>query len=66
MSCAHCADTGSLSKHAEGYFDCAYCDVAQERADFEARMRKTISQPLGMPDLWIAYQRGKAAARPSA
>ncbi|UOD28751.1 hypothetical protein INH39_25420 [Massilia violaceinigra] len=62
MTCAHCNGTGSLSKDAYGYLDCAYCDVAQERADFEA---DAPEQPT-VVDLWLAYQRGKAGGRPSA
>lgn len=64
MTCAHCNDTGSLSKDALGYMDCVHCDVAEERVALEAWAGgegyfSTRSA------LWAIYQRGKAAAIPA-
>lgn len=61
MKCAHCNDTGSLSKDIEGYLDCAHCGVADERAALEAWADKHAP---GCPswDLWPIYLHGKAAA----
>lgn len=35
MNCAHCEDTGSLSKSLDGYLDCGHCDIAAKRVELE-------------------------------
>lgn len=58
--CAHCNDTGSLSKDLEGHLDCAYCDVAEQRAKFN-RWAATVRER-GAAAMWIAFQHGRAEA----
>lgn len=59
MTCAHCADTGSLSKDLEGSLDCVYCDVADERTALEAWAAKAGVLYGTESSLWLIYQRGK-------
>ena len=62
MTCAHCADTGSLSKDLSGYLDCIHCGAAEERAALE---RWAVRRDIGIWDshsLWTIFQHGKAAA----
>lgn len=58
-NCAHCADTGSLSKDLDGYLDCTHCDVAQERSALEAWADAQYVECYSA-DLWLIYQHGKA------
>lgn len=61
MTCAHCDDTGSLSKEWDGYLDCTRCDVATERTQLDAWAAKHAPDCPSW-DLWPIYQHGKAAA----
>jgi hypothetical protein len=61
MSCAHCADTGSLSKDLHGLLDCGHCSVATERSALAARAREWVRENDPIECLWLAYQQGKAA-----
>lgn len=63
MSCAHCNDTGSLSKDLLGYLDCTHCGVALECATFENWLR-THHPYVQLVAAWLIYQHGKAAAIP--
>jgi hypothetical protein len=58
--CTHCNDTGSLSKDLEGDLDCAYCDIATERAALEAWAARTRLLYGTESSLWLIYQHGKA------
>lgn len=58
----HCDDTGSLSKTLEGDLDCARCDVAGERVNFEAWTSYARLLGGGVVDAWKLYQMGKAEA----
>ena len=63
-TCSKCNDTGSLSRDVyDGTLDCTHCEVATERAAFNAWSR-TICGVMGMndADAWLICQRGKAAA----
>ncbi|MBQ5963178.1 hypothetical protein [Massilia sp. ZL223] len=64
MTCAHCADTGSLSKTIYGFLDCAHCDVAEERARVEAWARRATPE-VQAHSVWLIYQQGKASAKPA-
>lgn len=59
--CQFCDDTGSLSKALEGDLDCARCDVASERVNFEAWTAHAKLLGGGVIDAWKLYQMGKAA-----
>ncbi len=61
MTCAHCNDTGSLSKDLDGDLDCIHCDIAQERAGLEAWAARTRLLYGSESSLWLIYQHGKAA-----
>jgi hypothetical protein len=62
MSCAHCNDTGSLSKELHGILDCGHCDVATERTVFANWAREVVRENDPIVCLWLAHQRGRAAA----
>lgn len=62
MNCAHCNDTGSLSKDLGGYLDCAHCDVASERAKLEAWAVEMMNQHGATAAMWRVFQHGKTAA----
>lgn len=64
MSCAHCDNTGSLSKDLDGDLDCAHCDVATERTLLEAWAKKNQVKYSFESDLWLIYQHGKQAVSP--
>lgn len=63
--CAHCRDTGSLSRDPYGQLDCGHCTVASERttlntwATQEGILR--WSDGVGTWHLWLIYQHGYAA-----
>lgn len=68
--CAHCHDTGSLSKQIDGSLDCHYCDATEKRI----AMRNHLAQFTGWPEndvtAWAAYlfaqrQAAPVAAQPS-
>lgn len=61
MTCEHCNGTGSLSKSLEGYLDCGYCDVAEERRDLEAWAHHKVAQHGAAAAMWLAYQHGRSA-----
>ena len=61
MNCAHCNDTGSLSKNLHGYMDCAYCGVAEERVQVNIWADRT-APTVDQVDAWLIYQHGKTAA----
>ena len=59
MICAHCNDTGSLSKSLLGHLDCTRCEAAGERAVLEhwVRTEQLLCPPT---DAWRIYRHGKA------
>jgi hypothetical protein len=61
MSCAHCANTGSLSKDLHGHLDCTRCNVASERALVEHWVRQNTPN-CNPTDAWLIYGLGKVAA----
>lgn len=72
--CAHCHDTGSLSKWTGGDMDCTHCDTAEKRSAMyatveAARKEATAEYRLASFDaVWFAYQLGQAdsvAAQPA-
>lgn len=60
MSCAHCNDTGSLSKDVDGFLDCPHCGVAAERDGLEQWAGRELADHSGLASMWLIYQRGKA------
>lgn len=64
MSCAHCNDTGSLSKSLHGYLDCAHCGVAEERVAVNI-WADCAGLDVSLVDAWLLYQHGKAAGAAS-
>jgi hypothetical protein len=62
MKCAHCNNTGSLSKSLDGYLDCAHCDVAEERRKLESWGLRLASLHGTTAAMWLIHQHGKAAA----
>jgi hypothetical protein len=64
MTCAHCNDTGSLTKQLWGYLDCPHCSAAQERTD-AVIWAQCVTPDVDPIDAWLIYQHGKTAAAPS-
>lgn len=61
MSCFHCNDTGSLSRAFDGFLDCGYCDVAEQRRDLEAWAHRKVAEHGAAAAMWLAFRRGMAA-----
>lgn len=60
MSCAHCNDTGSLSKDLHGDLDCVFCETATERLTVEGWA--AVKTPnVDSIDAWLLYRFGKRA-----
>lgn len=57
--CAHCADTGSLSKDIDGSLDCVYCPAALQRVGLET-WALAENLDVGMSALWLIYLKGVA------
>jgi hypothetical protein len=60
IKCTYCNDTGSSSRTLSGHLDCGYCDVAVERAQFEAIVDRSSLNIRAL--LWTTYQMGKQDA----
>lgn len=58
MICPHCLDSGSVTPNC---LDCAYCDIAMERATLNASMA-ALSSMFYEDAIWHAYKLGKASA----
>jgi hypothetical protein len=58
MKCAHCNDTGSLTKLLWGSLDCVYCNAAIERATLNEWGEK-VTPNVDEIDLWLIYLHGK-------
>jgi hypothetical protein len=60
-ACKHCSDTGSLSKKLDGYLDCSFCLVANQRADLEKWAKANRISYVTEVDLWLIFRHGASA-----
>lgn len=64
--CAHCLDTGSLSKHMDGDLDCHYCDATEKRLALRAHLAYVTGWPQNDVTAWAAYLFAQRQAAPVA
>jgi hypothetical protein len=64
-TCSKCNDTGSLSRDVyDGTLDCTHCEVATERMALLDWFHQNIAH-VTQSEVWLIYQRGKAASSPA-
>jgi cytochrome c553 len=64
--CAHCFDTGSLSKQMDADLDCHYCEATEKRRKLRTHLAQFTAWPDNDTVAWAAYLFAQRQAAPVA